>query len=83
MKSCFTQSQQFLCIQIGLNVSSDFIDLVTSPLKGPDPCFSGTAVFGRPLEKAAQIVANVIDRVQIKDAVRTENCLFGVFKTND
>ena len=67
-------------MQVGLNVPSELIDFFTSALKGPDSPLPSTTLSDRPLQEALQIVADVVDRVQVKSTIRAENCLFRVKK---
>ena len=70
----------FLCSV--LNFSSHFVDFVTSRLKGLDSLLTSSTVFVRPLEELLQIVADVIDRVQVEKAIGAKNCLFSMLCKN-
>ena len=59
-----------------LNVASDSIDSITPSLKSLDSFPTGRAVYMRPFEEPLQIVADVVDRVQVKGAIGAKNCLF-------
>ena len=61
-----------------LNSGSDSVDLATSSLKSLDSSSPRSAVFVRPSEEVLQIVADVVDRVQIKSAIGAKNSLFNV-----
>ena len=66
-------------LPIGLSAVSEFDDFVASLFKGFDTCLSNFTLFHRPLEKAFQVFANLVDGVQIKEAVGAKNGLFKMF----
>ena len=65
-------------LPIGLSAVSEFDDFVASLFKGFDACLSDFTLLHRPLEKAFQVFTNVVDGVQIKEAVGAKNGLFKV-----
>ena len=62
-----------------LNVASDLIDKSTSSLKSTDSFLSSPAILVRPFEEALQIVADIVDRVQVKRTIGANDRLFSVF----
>ena len=74
-QSKFEQSSS---IQLVSNIAPNFINFLTTLLKDHDSPVSGSAVFGRPLEETLQVAADVVDRSQVKNAIRAQNRLFSV-----
>ena len=58
------------------NFASDSIDCVTPTLESSDSIPSSPATFVRPLKEVLQVIADVIDGVQVKSTVGAENRLF-------
>ena len=60
------------------NVWSYLIDFVASSFQCCDSPVTGSAVFSRPLKEYLQVVADTLNRSQIKNTIRTKNRLFSV-----
>ena len=66
--------------QLRLNFGSYRLDLVTTVGQHAKSCSTSPASVGRPLKEATQVLADILDRVQVKDTVRSKNCLVSVLQ---
>ena len=74
------KNEHSLLVQSSLNFGTDLINFVTATSQHADSVVSSPAIVGRPLEEATQVVADVLDRVQVEDAVGAKNCLSSVLQ---